>query len=127
MFSLIQEPDPVRVPPWLSHPIFCYAQQHASNFGNTWHGTFIAERRSCLLGRTQTDQRLEDYRLSMIQRKGRLQDALGSDRNDIVSRLTEPYSPENSKQAILDDAIDKSIEHTMNGLRRGVRTILAND
>ncbi|KAG0041828.1 hypothetical protein BGZ89_007215, partial [Linnemannia elongata] len=32
-----------------------------------------------------------------------------------------------SKQVDLEDAVDKSIEHTMNGLRAGVRIILEND
>ncbi|KAF9579103.1 hypothetical protein BGW38_004786 [Lunasporangiospora selenospora] len=43
------------------------------------------------------------------------------------NRLTMPSSPENNKQAVLDNAIDKSIEHTLDGLRRGVRSILAID
>ncbi|KAG0212245.1 hypothetical protein BGX28_006598 [Mortierella sp. GBA30] len=46
---------------------------------------------------------------------------------DVVNRLTKASSPEDSKQAVLDNAIDKSIEHTMDGLRSGVRTILSND
>ncbi|KAG9065460.1 hypothetical protein KI688_002787 [Linnemannia hyalina] len=46
---------------------------------------------------------------------------------DVVERLATRCSSQDSKQAILDDAVDKSIEHTMNGLRIGVRTILEND
>ncbi|KAF8924589.1 hypothetical protein BGZ58_001634 [Dissophora ornata] len=46
---------------------------------------------------------------------------------DVINRLTKTSSPEDSKQSVLDNAIDRSIEHTMDGLRRGVRTILAND
>ncbi|KAG0203112.1 hypothetical protein BGX28_004507 [Mortierella sp. GBA30] len=46
---------------------------------------------------------------------------------DVVNRLTKASSPEDSKQAVLDNAIDRSIEHTMDGLRRGVRTVLSND
>ncbi|KAG0277857.1 hypothetical protein BGZ96_002687 [Linnemannia gamsii] len=46
---------------------------------------------------------------------------------DIVRRLATRCSSQDSKQAILVDAVDKSIEHTMNGLRAGVRTILESD
>ena len=46
---------------------------------------------------------------------------------DVVNRLTMSSSPGDDKQAVLDNAIDKSIEHTLEGLRRGVRSILAND
>ena len=46
---------------------------------------------------------------------------------DVINRLTKPSSPGDSKQAVLNEAIDKSIEHTMDGLRRGVRTLLTND
>ncbi|KAG9070410.1 hypothetical protein KI688_009747 [Linnemannia hyalina] len=46
---------------------------------------------------------------------------------DVVERLATRCSTQDSKQAILDDAVDKSIEHTMNGLRIGVRTILESD
>ncbi|KAG9067627.1 hypothetical protein KI688_012412 [Linnemannia hyalina] len=46
---------------------------------------------------------------------------------DVVERLATRCSSQDSKQAILDDAVDKSIEHTINGLRIGVRTILESD
>ncbi|KAF9176650.1 hypothetical protein BGZ51_000166, partial [Haplosporangium sp. Z 767] len=46
---------------------------------------------------------------------------------DIINRLTKFSSFDDSKQAALENAIDKSIEHTMDGLRRGVRAILVND
>ncbi|KAF9371696.1 hypothetical protein CPC16_002915, partial [Podila verticillata] len=46
---------------------------------------------------------------------------------DVVNCLTKPSSPDDSKQVVLENAIDQSIEQTMDGLRRGVRTILAND
>ncbi|GJJ79215.1 hypothetical protein EMPS_11575 [Entomortierella parvispora] len=46
---------------------------------------------------------------------------------DAVNRLTMPSSPGDKKEAVLDAAIDKSIEHILEGLRRGVRSILAND
>lgn len=45
---------------------------------------------------------------------------------DVINRLTKPSSGD-SKQAVLNEAIDNSIDHTMDGLRRGVRTLLAND
>ncbi|KAF8928395.1 hypothetical protein BGZ58_009679 [Dissophora ornata] len=46
---------------------------------------------------------------------------------DVINRLTKPSSSGDDKQVVLENAIDRSIEHTMEGLRRGVRTILAND
>ncbi|KAG9068930.1 hypothetical protein KI688_011226 [Linnemannia hyalina] len=46
---------------------------------------------------------------------------------DVVKRLATPCSSQDSKQAALVDAVDKSIEHTTNGLRVGVRTILERD
>ncbi|KAG0268150.1 hypothetical protein BGZ95_002588 [Linnemannia exigua] len=46
---------------------------------------------------------------------------------DVVKRLATHCSSQDSKQAILVDAVDKSIEHTMCGLRIGVRTILESD
>ncbi|KAF8923781.1 hypothetical protein BGZ58_002528, partial [Dissophora ornata] len=46
---------------------------------------------------------------------------------DVVNRLTKPSSPGDDKQAVLEKAIDNSIEHTLEGLRRSVRSILASD
>ncbi|GJJ76488.1 hypothetical protein EMPS_08847 [Entomortierella parvispora] len=46
---------------------------------------------------------------------------------DVVNHLTKHSSTGDDKQAVLDNAIDKSIEHTLEGLRRPVRSILAND
>ncbi|KAG0367631.1 hypothetical protein BGX24_003146 [Mortierella sp. AD032] len=46
---------------------------------------------------------------------------------DVVKRLAMHQSSQDSKQAILNDAVDKSIEQTMSGLRIGVRTILESD
>ncbi|KAI8356285.1 hypothetical protein B0O80DRAFT_23814 [Mortierella sp. GBAus27b] len=46
---------------------------------------------------------------------------------DVVKRLATRCSSQDSKQVDLEDAVDKSIEHTMNGLRARVRIILEND
>ncbi|KAF9349932.1 hypothetical protein BGX26_011839 [Mortierella sp. AD094] len=46
---------------------------------------------------------------------------------DVVNRLATPCSFQDSKQATLVDAVNKSIEHTMNGLQTGIRTILDSD
>ncbi|KAF9197143.1 hypothetical protein BGZ49_002583, partial [Haplosporangium sp. Z 27] len=46
---------------------------------------------------------------------------------DVVNRLTKPSSPGEDKQAVFEKAIDSSIEHTLDGLRRSVRSILASD
>jgi len=46
---------------------------------------------------------------------------------DVVNRLTKPSSPGDDKQAVLEKAIDNSIEHTLDGLRRTVRSILASN
>ncbi|KAI8356289.1 hypothetical protein B0O80DRAFT_497003 [Mortierella sp. GBAus27b] len=46
---------------------------------------------------------------------------------DVVKRLATRCSSQDSKQVDLEDAVDKSIEHTMNGLRAGVRIILESD
>ncbi|KAF8924896.1 hypothetical protein BGZ47_003626 [Haplosporangium gracile] len=46
---------------------------------------------------------------------------------DVVKRLATRCSSRDSKQVDLHDAVDKSIEHTINGLRAGVRIILEND
>lgn len=46
---------------------------------------------------------------------------------DVINRLIKPSSAGDSKQVVFENAIDRSLEHTMDGLRRGVRTILAND
>ncbi|KAG0359273.1 hypothetical protein BGX24_005798, partial [Mortierella sp. AD032] len=45
----------------------------------------------------------------------------------VVRRLATRRFSQDPKQAILIDAVDKSIEHTMNGLRAGVCTILESD
>ena len=46
---------------------------------------------------------------------------------DVVNRLTKPSAPGDDKQVVLEKAIDNSIEHTMDGLRGSVRSILASD
>jgi len=46
---------------------------------------------------------------------------------DVVNRLSKPSSSDDSTQVMLENDIDKSIEQTMDKLRRSVRTILAND
>ncbi|KAI9597360.1 hypothetical protein BDF19DRAFT_434822 [Syncephalis fuscata] len=46
---------------------------------------------------------------------------------DVINHLAASCAFKGSKQAILDHAIDKSIKHTINGLRAKIRAILAND
>lgn len=46
---------------------------------------------------------------------------------DVVKRLATGCTSLDTKQATLVDAIDKSMEHTMNGLRTGIRTLLESD
>ncbi|KAG9072221.1 hypothetical protein KI688_006445 [Linnemannia hyalina] len=43
---------------------------------------------------------------------------------DVVKRLATRCSSQDSKQVDLEDAVDKSIEHTMNGLRAGAARLL---